>query len=201
MALETFARMRCRTQPDTWAMAAVLVACGQAVAREAGRSVHGEIHRREEAAKCPILANSLLDFYAKCGAMDCAQRVFDSIADWRDVVAWNCLIAGYGRLGDSGKATEAFGRMREEGVRPSAITFVSVLTMCSHCGLVEEGRKCLESMAPKFGVHPTVQHYTCMVDLLARADRVEDAVSTVDAMPCYPDEVTWTAVMGAKARV
>ncbi|XP_024542486.1 pentatricopeptide repeat-containing protein At3g09040, mitochondrial-like [Selaginella moellendorffii] len=201
MALETFARMRCRTQPDTWAMVAVLVACGQAVAREAGRSVHGEIHRREEAAKCPILANSLLDFYAKCGAMDCAQRVFDSIADWRDVVAWNCLIAGYGRLGDSGKATEAFGRMREEGVRPSAITFVSVLTMCSHCGLVEEGRKCLESMAPKFGVHPTVQHYTCMVDLLARADRVEDAVSTVDAMPCYPDEVTWTAVMGAKARV
>ncbi|XP_024542068.1 putative pentatricopeptide repeat-containing protein At5g52630 [Selaginella moellendorffii] len=106
-----------------------------------------------------------VNFYRKCGVMSAAEHLFGSLAV-RDIVAWNALITGFGQQGDMSRVFEAFREMREDGVRANAITFVSVITACSHGGLVERGREFFQAMDPDSGIVCGIHHYSSLVDLL-----------------------------------
>ncbi|CAN0887681.1 Pentatricopeptide repeat-containing protein At2g34400 [Linum grandiflorum] len=109
--------------------------------------------------------------YAKCGQLDCARKVFDEIPQ-RDLVSWNSMISGYAQMGSARKA------MR-------------------HGGLVDEGRQLFEMMKPSFGVVPTIEHFSCMVDLLARAGLLHEAWEFIEKMPGKPDEIVLGALLAA----
>ncbi|XP_047972773.1 putative pentatricopeptide repeat-containing protein At3g05240 [Salvia hispanica] len=126
------------------------------------------------------LVNSLIDMYAKTGSIASARRLFDSLPH-KDSVSWSVMINGYGLHGHCEDALSLYSEMRLLGLKPDRITYISVLSACSHAGSVEQGRMVLGSMIHD-GVMPGTEHYSCMVDLLGRAGRLEEAYEIVKTM-------------------
>lgn len=154
--------------------------------------------RRPTRSDDVLLWNSVIDMYAKCGRMDLAHKVFQEVEQQRrDVSTWTAMIMGYATHGRAGEALGCYRGMRESGVVPNQVTFVGVLTACVHGGLVEEGRRHWGSMVADYGIAPGLAHYGCMVDLLARAGRLEEARGVVEGMPVRPNAVIWGTLLGA----
>ncbi|MCI32938.1 pentatricopeptide repeat-containing protein, partial [Trifolium medium] len=122
---------------------------------------------------------SLIDMYAKCGCMEQSQNIFDSVYQ-KDEASWNVLITGYGIHGHGLKAIELFKSMQNSGCRPDSITFIGLLMACNHAGLVTEGLDYLGQMQSLFGIKPKLEHYACVVDMLGRAGRLNEAMKLVN---------------------
>eukprot|EP01018_Ginkgo_biloba_P036121 Gb_26526 [translate_table: standard] len=143
-----------------------------------------------------FVCSALVDMYSKCGSVNDARRVFDNISK-RDVVLWNVMIAGYAMHGQGKDALALFNQMQEMGMKPNNITFTGVLCACSHTGLVDEGWQHFDCMVQFHHITPSLEHYTCMVDLLGRAGRLEEAHAFIHSMPLIPDAGVWGALLGA----
>nr|ADE77588.1 unknown [Picea sitchensis] len=115
----------------------------------------------------------------------------------KNVVSWNAMIVGYGMHGHGEDALVLFTQMQQRGVKPNEITFISVLSACSHAGLVDEGWKCYNCMTLDYAITPTVEHYACMVDLLGRAGHLNEAWDFIEKMPIEPGASVWGAFLGS----
>nr|GMD69303.1 pentatricopeptide repeat-containing protein At3g46790, chloroplastic [Ipomoea batatas] len=181
--------------PNSVTIVSVLQACGAIAALEQGKLIHGYILRKGLDTIVPV-TSALVTMYARCGNLDTGQCVFDQMSK-RDVVAWNSMISSYGIHGRGAKAVELFEEMVQRGVSPTPISFVSVLGACSHAGLVEEGKVLFESMVKKHGIYPSVEHYACMVDLLGRANRLDEAARIIEDMRIEPGPEVWGSLLGS----
>ncbi|XP_024533019.1 pentatricopeptide repeat-containing protein At3g09040, mitochondrial-like [Selaginella moellendorffii] len=200
VALELLSRMETQgCQPDARTLAIALKACGSVGALEAGMAIHGDVCKRGLESDT-VVVTCLIDFYAKCGSMASSQQVFDALAS-RDAVAWTALLAGYSRGGDAALVFETFHEMVDEGVKVCGMGFQCLLAVCSHSGLVDTGRLCFDAMQSKYKVRPGREHYHCVIDLLSRANQLEEALDMVEAMPFEPTFVTWTTVLSAWTRI
>mgnify|MGYP000249897984 CR=1 FL=1 len=142
-----------------------------------------------------IVATSLINMYGKNGNLKIASQLFDHLSD-RNVVSWNALMAGYAQLGQASVVLDLFRRMRNE-VMPDPVTFLILLTSCSHAGLMEEGEKLFDDMHDVYHLDPTLKHYSCMVDLFGRAGHFDKAQMLLDKMP-YSDHLPlFLSVLGA----
>ncbi|MQL97313.1 hypothetical protein Taro_030000 [Colocasia esculenta] len=198
-ALELFREMQGAFIPDTFSLQSLVGACEGLGALSLGMWAHAFVSKRcgEEVAGDVLVNNSLLDMYAKCGAVQLARQVFERMP-YRDVASWNAMILGFAMHGLVDESIEAFARLQEvDNLKPNGITFVGLLSACNHGGLVSEGRKYFSSMADEFGVEPQIEHYGCMVDLLARAGLIDEALDLVSTMPCKPDAVIWRSLLDA----
>jgi pentatricopeptide repeat protein len=194
--LELFRQMQQEgVQPDSVTIVAVLNACASVVALEEGRSVHEQIVEHGWDSDIFVM-NSLIDMYAKCGSMEDAWRVFSKMPS-RDVVTWTVILGGCAMHGHGKEALKLFEWMCKEGVQPDDVTFVCLLSACSHAGLVDEGMHCFALMSTVYGISTKLEHYTCMVDLLGRAGHLQKAENLVMAMPCKPHVAAWMALLGA----
>ncbi|XP_024541471.1 pentatricopeptide repeat-containing protein DOT4, chloroplastic-like [Selaginella moellendorffii] len=195
-ALELFSRMKLEGYaPDARTFAAGLKACEILVALDAGKKIYAEVCRtglENEAG----LASCVLDFHSRCGSMDESHRIFESLSS-RDSVTWTALLFGYGRQGDTKGVFDLFHGMVDEGLEVDGITLLCILSACSHAGLVETGEAWFGSMSSKFAVTPSIEHYHCMVDIRGRANRVDDALALIQAMPFEPSTVTWRTLLAA----
>ncbi|KAJ4718691.1 Pentatricopeptide repeat-containing protein [Melia azedarach] len=197
-ALELFHEMMTETQdssPNSVTMVSVLQACAALAALEQGKLIHGYILRRGLDSILPVVS-ALVTMYARCGKLELSQRVFDQM-DKRDVVSWNSLISSYGVHGFGQKAIQIFKEMIYHGVSPSSISFVSVLGACSHAGLIEEGKMLFQSMRKEHMIGPSVEHYACMVDLLGRANKLEEAAKIIEDMRIEPGPKVWGSLLGS----
>lgn len=200
VALQLYARMEEEAVvPDHRSLIGALTACGSASRLEKGREIHAQLSAIQLAASDLHVASSLIDMYSKCGSMPDAQLAFDMLPR-RDVVTWNALIAGYVRQGDSGLVFELFEQMKQEQVWPDETTLLNVLTVCSHAGLVDKGQKYFEALSREFNITPTLQHYSCMIDLLGRAGHVDRAMVLAKTMPFQPDISVWRSILGASQK-
>lgn len=134
--------------------------------------------------------------YAKCGDLETARKTFDGMPV-RNEVSWSALMAGYGMHGMCGEVFRLFDEMLEAGGSPDGVTFTTVLTSCSHSGLTDKGKEYFELMQSGFGIIPALEHYTCMVDMLGRVGRVEEAEELISGMEMEPDEALWGALLSA----
>ncbi|XP_038706362.1 pentatricopeptide repeat-containing protein At3g46790, chloroplastic [Tripterygium wilfordii] len=197
-ALGVFREMMTKTNdsiPNSVTMVSVLQACAALAALEQGRLIHAYILRRGLDSILPLIS-ALVIMYARCGKLEQGQWVFDKM-DRRDVVSWNSLISSYGIHGFGKEAIQVFEEMIHHGVSPSPITFVSVLGACSHAGLVEEGKMLFDSMSKEHGIYPSVEHYACMVDLLGRANRLDEAAKLIQDMRIEPGIKVWASLLGS----
>ncbi|GAB4839944.1 Putative pentatricopeptide repeat-containing protein At5g40405, partial [Ancistrocladus abbreviatus] len=176
-------------------MVSVLSACAHLGALDHGRWAHAYIERNKMKMTVP-LGTALLNMYAKCGNMDKAMEVFWAMKE-KNVYAWSSAIGGQALHGDGEKCLELFSLMKQEGVQPNEVTFLSVLHGCSVVGLVEEGHKHFESMSKVYRLEPQLEHYGCMVDLYGRAGRLEDALDVIHNMPMKPHAGAWGALLNA----
>ena len=189
--LQLFDRMlSAGLKPDSATMVSALSACSSLGFLRRGKKIHRAI--AEENLQLNLaLKNALLDMYAKCGSMSDAIHLFDEMSE-RNVISWSTMIAGYAINGDGTQALAMAERMREEGVEPNHVTHLAVLSACVHAGLVSHGRNYFSSIAK-----PTVEHFACMVDLLARSGKIDEAYSLVVDMPLEPDAGVWGALLSA----
>ncbi|CAA7404954.1 unnamed protein product [Spirodela intermedia] len=146
------------------------------------------------------LQSAIMDMYAKCGDLESAAGIFHRcLAAGRGghVNCWNVMISGYGLHGHGEEALRLFRRMTGEGLSPDHITLTSLLSACSHAGLVEEGKQIFQEMSEKLAMAPMVKHYACVVDMLGRAGRLEEARDLIAGMPAPPNDAVWGALLGA----
>ncbi|PQQ00759.1 pentatricopeptide repeat-containing protein [Prunus yedoensis var. nudiflora] len=170
-------------------------ACASLATLEHGKQAHGVM------IKCQIGENvvvnsALMDMYFKCSDLCDGQRVFDTCQN-RNAITWTALISGYGQHGKVVEVLDFFHRMKSEGFRPNYVTFISVLSACSHGGLVDEAWEYFSSMTRDYGIHPRAQHYAALVDLLGRAGQLEEAYEFVSNSPCKEHSVMWGAFLWA----
>ncbi|KAK2379256.1 pentatricopeptide repeat-containing protein, mitochondrial [Trifolium repens] len=163
------------------------------------QSVHGYVEKRGFNAVDIRIVNALIDLYAKCGCIESASRFFWEMPDWRkNLVSWNSVISGYAIFGMVTEAVETFEKMENAGVRPNHVAFLSVLSACSHGGLVEEGLEFFGKMVNDYGLVPDVKHYGCVIDMLGRAGRLEEAEKVAMQVPCeVANDVIWRTLLGA----
>ncbi|CAK9234682.1 unnamed protein product [Sphagnum troendelagicum] len=181
--------------PNAVTFMVVLNACASVVALEEGRRVHEQI-TQSSCESDVFVGNSLIDMYAKCGSMEDAWRVFNTMPS-RDVVSWNAMLGGFALHGHGQEALAHFERMCEEGIEVDNVTFVCLLSACSHAGLLCEGQRSFRSMSTVHKISAKLEHYTCMVDLLGRAGHLHEAEDMIKMMPCKPDVAVWMASLGA----
>ncbi|XP_017425525.2 pentatricopeptide repeat-containing protein At1g28690, mitochondrial [Vigna angularis] len=142
------------------------------------------------------VGTALVDFYSKCGHLADARSSFNSIFS-PNVAAWTALINGYAYHGLGSEAVLLFRSMSHQGVVPNAATFVGVLSACNHAGLVGEGLRIFHTMQRCYGVTPTIEHFTCVVDLLGRSGHVKEAEEFIIRMPIEADAIIWGALLNA----
>ncbi|KAI9082831.1 hypothetical protein K1719_035161 [Acacia pycnantha] len=181
--------------PNSVTMVSVLQSCAALAALELGKLIHGYVLRRGLDSILPVL-NALITMYGRCGKLELGQHVFDQMRK-RDVVSWNSLISNYGMHGFGRRAIRIFEKMTNQGISPSPISFISILGACSHASLVEEGKILFESMVSKYGIHPSMEHYACMVDLLGRANRLDEAIRIIEDLRIEPGPKVWGSLLGS----
>ncbi|EEF38603.1 putative pentatricopeptide repeat-containing protein At3g11460, mitochondrial [Ricinus communis] len=195
-SLSFFRRMLDACKPiDRHTLPSVLKSCAGLSAVRLGQQVHGILLINGLAFDLAN-SNALINMYAKCGNLAGARKVFDRMPA-RNEVSWATMMAGYGMHGKGGEVLVLFNRMVEEGSSVDAVCLTAVLSACSHGGMVEKGAEYFGMMEERFGVKPSLEHYTCMVDMLGRAGRVEEAEELVMRMEIKPDEVLWAALLGS----
>lgn len=143
-----------------------------------------------------ILGTALVDMYAKNGAIFDALKVFEEMPE-RNTATWNAVICGLAHHGHATEAIELFWEMKRLKFQPNDVTFVGVLSACCNGGLLELGRRVFGSMEEDYGVEPKIQHFGCMVDLLGRSGRLEEAEELINGMRWGADVVVWGALLNA----
>lgn len=144
------------------------------------------------------LGTALLNMYAKCGCVDDAIRVFKSIP-CKDSLAWTAMISSLAMHGRGEEALHLFDKMLSIGLKPDHVTFVGILSACSHAGLIEEGRYQFYCMKRIFKINPNLEHYGCMVDILGRNGCVKEAWNLILSMPMEPDLLVLKSLLSACA--
>ncbi|KAL2550566.1 putative pentatricopeptide repeat-containing protein [Forsythia ovata] len=195
-AVELYSQMEAqRLDPDAITIASVLPACGDVSALSQGRRIHEFVETKGLRPNLSV-ENALIDMYAKCGCLSEAREVFNGMR-LRDVVSWTSMMSAYGRSGEGHRAIELFTKIQDLGLIPDSIAFVSILSACSHAGLLSEGRHYYRLMTEEYKIVPRLEHCACMVDLLGRAGRVEEAYNFTSQMPLKPNERVWGALLSA----
>ncbi|KAL8102850.1 pentatricopeptide repeat-containing protein At2g13600-like [Apium graveolens] len=195
-ALEIVEEMReTGVRPNKFTLVTALNACANLASLEEGKKFHALMIKLDNEVDVCV-DNALLDMYAKCGLMDRALSVFQSMKD-RTVVSWTTMIMGYAQNGDPRKALNIFGDMRVEGPEPNYITFICVLYACSLGGYIDEAWTHISSMTYDYGISPGEDHYACMVNLLGLAGRTKEAEALIRNMPSKPGVLVWQTLLGA----
>ncbi|ESR56597.1 hypothetical protein CICLE_v10024329mg, partial [Citrus x clementina] len=200
-ALALFRRMvACEyTEPSEITILAVFPAIWQNGDVRNCQLIHGYGEKRGFNAFHIHVSNCLIDTYAKCGCIFSALKLFEDISvERKNLVSWTSIISGFAMHGMGKEAVENFERMQKVVLKPNRVTFLSVLNACSHGGLVEEGLKFFDKMVEECEVLPDIKHYGCLIDMLGRAGRLEQAEKVASGIPSeITNVVVWRTLLGA----
>lgn len=182
-------------EPDNFTFAGVLAGCADITAIQQGRQLHAMVLKSRIPADTAV-ANSLITMYASVGSIKEAEKVFSKLMA-KNVVSWTAMVGGYAQNGYAKEAFELFEKMKNFQVKPNGITFVALLTACSHAGLTEQAKMFFHMMEFEYQITPDVEHYACMVDVLGRAGRLKEAEELINKMPHEPNALVWRMLLGA----
>lgn len=196
VALSLYCKMQAEgILPNELTMTSVIKACSSLAALEQGKQVHARIIKYGLSLEVPV-GSALTTMYAKCGCLDDGDLIFRRTPG-RDVVSWNSMISGLSQNGYGYEALKLFEDMRLEGTKPDHVTFVNVLSACSHMGLVERSWTYLTMMSDEFGLLPKLEHYACMVDVLSRAGRLVEAKDFIESVSVDHGLCLWRILLSA----
>lgn len=181
--------------PNCVTYISTLKACGAIGALDMGQEIHSEIVRKNLLGT-DVVRNTLVDMYARCGSLAEAQQLLKNLPA-HDIIAWNSLIAGYAQLGEVDNVVHTFDLLLCKGLKPDPVTFVILLTACSHLGLVNKSELYYEWMIKGFGLAPRFEHHSCMIDVLGRTGQLEKATTLIRRLQCSPDLVICRTILGA----
>ncbi|KAG8377167.1 hypothetical protein BUALT_Bualt09G0140300 [Buddleja alternifolia] len=195
-ALKVFSQMiQAGREANTFTYGSAVSAAANLTNVKLGKQIHAKIIKTGYETETEV-CNVLITLYAKCGRLNGARRVFLEMP-YKNEVSWNAMITGYSQHGYGRQAIQLFEDMKKLQIIPNHITYVGVLSACSHVGLVEEGLRYFKSMTGNHGLVPKPEHYACIVDVLGRAGQVSRAREFVESMPIEPDAMVWRTLLSA----
>lgn len=195
-ALQLYEKLRDqRLVSDDATVVHLLQACGIAGALDTCVTIHESLVSTGSELS-PLVASTLIHVYGKLGKMQDAQSVFDAQSQ-PDVVSWTSLIAGYARQGNFESTVQCYEKMLAGGVKPNGVTFLSLLSACSHAGMVDRGICYFESMLRQHDIEPQIEHYVSVVDLLGRAGCFGTLVRMVSSMRMQSNSTLWMCLLSA----
>ncbi|KAH7691590.1 TPR-like protein [Dioscorea alata] len=197
--LRLFARLYNETNPsiqgNCFTLTSALDACSSLTALRMGKQIHAHILRT--ATELVVVQTGLVDMYSKSGNLNYAQRVFDRMVD-KNVITWTSMITGYSTHGLGYQAIEVLEQMMSNGFRPNEVTFVAILSACSHCGFIDEGLHYFSLMRNEYKIAPTSDHYSCVIDMLVRSGKLDEAWKLITKLKEINEEDgdVWGAMLG-----
>ncbi|MCO5611568.1 hypothetical protein L7F22_065821 [Adiantum nelumboides] len=174
-------------------IATALVSCADSIALEEGRILHAWVSLERNQLNSAV-RSGIINMYGKCGALADAFSVFKSSDELGNTVLWNAMINGFAYGGHGEAALVCFFRMQRERIEPDELTFVGVLSACSHAGMVNQGLCSYYYLAGGRYKRLLLEHCICIVDLFARAGQLTEAQSFVHKVPFLPDACLWSAL-------
>ncbi|EOY17126.1 Pentatricopeptide repeat (PPR) superfamily protein, putative [Theobroma cacao] len=187
--------------PDNYTFVSLLSVSSKLSNLALGSSVHGLIIKTDFSLCDTFVCNVLVNMYGECGCIKSSVKIFDGMAD-RNLITWTSLISALGVNGYSHEALENFQEMEFLGFKPDGVAFIAILTVCRHAGLVKEGMELFRRMKCDYGLEPKMDHYHCMVDLLARHGKLKEAEQIIAGMAFPPDALIWRSFLeGCKRHI
>lgn len=183
------------TNPNPVTMSIVLPLCARSSQIPSGKEIHCYAIRNGLDREV-FVGNGLIDMYSKCGKLKLAENQFNLMKE-KNRISWTSMIDGHGIYGDGEGAIRVFNTMIREGVKPDHITYVALISACSHAGLLDKGLRHFEQMTKEYGIVPTEENYGTVVDLLARGGRFKEARDLIEQMPVKAGANVWGAFLGA----
>ncbi|KAM7267498.1 hypothetical protein ACFE04_009664 [Oxalis oulophora] len=186
-AMKLLSRMRAENvKPNSVTLLAIISACASQTFLNRGYAMHGFTFKSGLNTDT-IISNALIDMYAKCGCLADSHKVFREMPD-KELVSWSSLINGYGFHGYGEDALQIFHEMQESGMELDGVAYLAILSACNHAGLVQEGLNIFSDMMKVDKNHKisTPEHYACVIDLLGRSGRVDEACEVLSSMPMKP---------------
>ncbi|EFJ30900.1 hypothetical protein SELMODRAFT_88824 [Selaginella moellendorffii] len=196
-ALDLYRSMHDTTDlaPKQGTFVTVIDVCAELSALKQGRAIHARVRATNFDANL-LVSNALVHMYGKCGCLDEALDVFHSMK-LKDEISWNTIISSYAYHGHSDQALLLYQEMDLQGVKPTEVTFVGLLSACSHGGLVADGLDYFYRMQDDHRIKPSVPHFGCIIDLLGRGGRLAEAELVLKSMPIQANAVQWMSLLGA----
>ncbi|KAM7271081.1 hypothetical protein ACFE04_030295 [Oxalis oulophora] len=180
-------------RPNEGTFVTVLSACSDLAGLTEGRQIHQFISKTVY-QNSQFVVSALIHMYSKCGELSTARRMFDDISQ-RDLVAWNGMIAAYTRHGHGKEAIALFNEMKCLGFKPNDVTYIELLSACSHTGLVNEGLKFFEELRRDSSIQLRDDHYACLVDLCGRAGKLKEAFNFINQLGNKASSSVWEALV------
>ncbi|PIN20998.1 hypothetical protein CDL12_06306 [Handroanthus impetiginosus] len=188
-----------RVGPNKVSLVAILPACSSVAGLIGGKQIHGFAIRMELNHELS-LCNALIDTYSKCGSLNYATRVFEYECIYKDAISWSSIISGYGLHGQGHHAVILFDKMCLDGINPETTVVVGVLSACCRSGLINDGIRIYESAVTNYGIKPTMEMCSCMVDMFGRSGQLNRALGFIENMPIKPGPSIWGALFCAAAQ-
>ncbi|KAL9158336.1 hypothetical protein ABFS82_08G061500 [Erythranthe guttata] len=196
-ALNFFKQMqRAGNFPDDCSFVCAISASSKMSSPSQGRQMHSLVIKSNIQSNRISINNALVAMYSKCGNLQEARQLFDRMPEHNNV-SFNSMIAGYAQHGLGAESLILFEKMLEKKIAPTSITFVSVISACAHTGKVEDGERYFSLMKETFEIEPEAEHYACMIDLLGRAGKLDEAEGLICTMPYTPNVMVWGSLLRA----
>ncbi|XP_061357232.1 pentatricopeptide repeat-containing protein At2g35030, mitochondrial [Gastrolobium bilobum] len=182
-------------KPNTGTFVTVLGACSDLAGLTEGQQIH-QLISKTVFQDSPYVVSALINMYSKCGELHVARKMFDDgILSQRDLISWNGMIAAYAHHGFGKEAINLFKEMQELGFQANDVTYVGLLTACSHAGLVEEGLKFFDELLKNRSIQVREDHYACLIDLCGRAGRLKEAFNIIGGLGEEASLSVWGALL------
>jgi pentatricopeptide repeat protein len=183
-------------RPNEVSFVNILCACATQVAVIEGRLLHACI--LENGIEVSIdVSNALINLYGKCGSLMDAWGVFSAMGWQRDIVSWNTILTVFSQHGHGEAAVEMLDQMSFSESIPDKLTIASVLSACSHAGLVEMALQLFISAEENCTNLISQDHYVCLIDLLGRVGCLVEALHLIASMPIQPTVLSFMAFLGS----
>lgn len=195
-ALDLFNQMQeKRIKPNEFTMVSLLNTSAQLGSLKQGEWIH-EYIKKNNMELNSIMITAIIDMYCKCGSTEKALEFFENSPS-KGLSSWNSMILGLATNGREYEAIYLFSQLEFSNLKPDDVTFIGVLTACSHAGLVDKAKMYFTLMSKKYDIMPSIKHYNCMIGALGGVGLLEEAVELIRIMPPEPDAIIWTSLLSS----
>ncbi|KAI5065700.1 hypothetical protein GOP47_0020395 [Adiantum capillus-veneris] len=185
-------------EPNEVTFVCIFKSCAQTSAFNKGKQAHSLFLKRGFELDA-FSGSALIDMYMSCGSLEDAQAVF-KYSPKEYIAPWNALLAGYAQHNQYEHALECFSDLCSSGLQPDDVTFMCLLSACSHAGQVDQGVHHFKLMRER-RIAISIEYYNLMVGLFCHAGCFQEAEEMLECLPIMSNVVGWTSLLAACRRI
>ncbi|KAB1204286.1 hypothetical protein CJ030_MR8G020403 [Morella rubra] len=140
-----------------------------------------------------VIANHILNMYAKCGNIAFARRMFDEMSA-RNLVSWSAIISGCDQVGEHSTALDLFSKMR---LVPNEYVFASAISACASLMALLQGQQ-IHAQSLKFGYVSVSFVSNSLISMYMNCGQCNDALSVYTSIS-EPNSVSYNALIAGLA--